>query len=58
VVVARLGRQAEIGGEEGAAEFGHEFFGGVAFVAPALAPEFAVEAGGVARPMGLMPISA
>jgi hypothetical protein len=43
VILARLRRNAEIGTEKGRAKLGDKFFGGIAFVAPALAPEFAVE---------------
>ena len=44
MIFAGLGREAKIGGEEGAAAMlGNQFLGGIAFVAPALAAEFAVE---------------
>jgi hypothetical protein len=39
MVVARLRRQAEVGAEKGATKFCNQFFGGVAFIAPALAPK-------------------
>jgi hypothetical protein len=39
MVFAGLQLQAQVGAEEGGAQFGNEFFAGVAFVAPALAPK-------------------
>jgi hypothetical protein len=58
VILAGLRRQIEIGAKKGAAKFGDQFLGGVAFIAPALAPEFSVKAGGMTSPVRVMPISA
>lgn len=52
VVFAEFGRDGEVGAEERGAEFGDEFFGGVAGVGEAFAAEFAVEEGRVAGPVG------
>jgi hypothetical protein len=43
VILANLGGQFEVGGEERRAEFGNQLFLGVAFIAPALAPEVAIK---------------
>ena len=58
VIVAKFGRQFEVGGEEGSAKFGDQFLHRVTFVAPPLAPEVAIKARRVFRPVRLMPISA
>ena len=50
--------QPEIGAQERRTQFGNELFAGIAFIAEALAPEIAVKARSVFRPVGLMPISA
>jgi hypothetical protein len=50
--------EAEVGGQEGTGKFCHQFLAGVAFVAPVLAAEIAIQAAGVPRPVGIMPISA
>lgn len=47
MIVASLGREAEIGGEKGAAKLSDQLFCGIALVAPALAAELPVEAGGM-----------
>ena len=51
VIRARLGRDAEIGAEKGGTKLGDQFLGGIAFIAPALAAEFAGEARGVPGPV-------
>lgn len=43
VIFPRLRRDAQIGGQERAAQLGHQFLGGIALVAPAFAPEFPVQ---------------
>ena len=58
VVLADVGRDAEISTEESGTEFRDEFLAGIAFVAEALADEVTGEACLMARPVGLMPISA
>ncbi len=58
MVIARFGCHADIGTEERGSKFSDKFLGSVAFIAPTLAPEFAIEAAGVLRPMPVMPISA
>jgi hypothetical protein len=45
VVVANLGRQVAVCGNEGGAKLGHKLFHGVTFVAKLLAAKVAVEAG-------------
>jgi hypothetical protein len=44
MIGARLGRQGKIGAKERRAKLGDQLFAGVAFIAPALAPEFTVKA--------------
>ena len=44
VVFPDLGCEPKVGGQEGAGQFGDQFLAGVAFVAPALVAEIAVEA--------------
>lgn len=51
LILARLGREAEVGGEERATEFSDKLLGGVAFVAPALAAEFPIQLGGMTSPV-------
>ncbi len=52
MIGAGLGGQSKVGGQEGGAKLGDKLFHGVAFIAEALSPEVAVEAGGVAGPVG------
>lgn len=55
VILTGRERQFEIDAQEGRAKLGHQFFFGIAFVAPCLAPKFTGEAGRVFRPVrGLM----
>ena len=49
---------AEIGAQEGAAEFGHQLLAGMAGIAPAFAAAVAIERAGMPSPMHLMPMSA
>ncbi len=42
MVVARLGRDAQIAGKERGADFGHQFLAGITFIAESLTPEIAV----------------
>ena len=58
VVVSDLGGEPEVGAEESGPEFGDKFLPGVALIAEPLTPEVPVQPGGVAGPVGLMPISA
>ena len=58
VIGTRFRRETKIGGKKRAAQLGDKFFGGVTFIAPAFATEFAVETGCVASSVRLMPISA
>jgi len=58
VIAARFRRDRKIGAEERRAQFGDQFLGCIALVAPPLPTEFAGEARGMASPMRLMPISA
>jgi hypothetical protein len=58
MIFSRLRSDAKIGGQERAAKFGNKLLGGIAFVAPTLASELAIEPLFVASPVGLMPISA
>ena len=51
MIVAKLRRQIEVGGQKRGAQFGDKLFHGVAFVAKALATEIAVKARGVASPV-------
>ncbi len=51
MVAARFWRQLKIGTQESGTEFGHKLFAGVAFVAPAFAPQIAVKTAGVLRPV-------
>jgi len=51
MVGARRRRDGEIGAEEGSAQFGDEFLGGIAMIAPALAPHIAGEARRVPGPV-------
>jgi len=51
VILARFGREAEVGGEKGAAKLGDQLLGGIAFVTPALAAEFPIKSGGMTSPM-------
>src|SRR3546814_298007 len=51
VILADLRRNAEVGAEIGGPDLGDQLLAGIAFVAPALAPQVAVEPGRVARPM-------
>ena len=44
VIVPDLGRQFEVGGQEGRAKFGDKFFHRVAFIAEALAAKIPVKA--------------
>ena len=48
----RFERNCEIGTEESRAEFGDQLVGGIAGIAPPLAPEFADQARRVSRPVG------
>jgi hypothetical protein len=43
MILTRFQLQPEVGCQERAAQFGDQLFLGVAFIAPALAPEVAVE---------------
>jgi len=43
VILTGLQLQIKVGRKERAAQFGNQLFGGVAFIAPALAPEIAVK---------------
>ena len=58
VVLADIGSDAEIGTEEGGTEFRDEFLAGIAFIAEALGDKVTGEPCLMARPVGLMPISA
>jgi hypothetical protein len=58
MILAKLRRQIEIGGQKSGAEFGDKLFHGVAFIAETLAPEIAVKPRFMASPVCLMPISA
>ena len=58
VVLADVGRDAEIGAEEGGTEFRNKFLAGIAFVAEALAAKVTGEPCFMTSPVGLMPISA
>jgi len=58
MVVARLRRDAKVGAEERRAELGDKLLGGIARIAPSLAPEFAGKSRRMPRPMTVMPISA
>ena len=58
VVLADVGRDAEISTEESGTEFRDEFLAGIAFIAEALAAQVAVKAVLGFRPVRLMPISA
>lgn len=58
VISARLGRQLQIGAKKRCAKFRDQFFAGVTFIAPFLAPEFSVKSALVLRPVRLMPMSA
>jgi hypothetical protein len=49
---------AQVGAQEGRPDLRNQFLHGVTGIAETLAAEVAVEAGGVPRPMRLMPISA
>ena len=51
VVVANFGRDLQVGTKESRSQFGDQFFHCVAFIAPAFAAEFPVEAGFVPRPV-------
>lgn len=51
VVVADVGRDAEVGAEEGRAKFGDQFLARIAFVAEALPAEVAGETFFVMRPV-------
>jgi len=57
VIVAGLGRDAEISTQERRSEFGNQFLGGIGMVAKALAQD-SRQAGWVGGPVGIMPISA
>src|SRR3546814_18880367 len=52
MIRADLGRDTEVGAEKSRADLGDQLLAGVAFVAPPLAPQIAVEPGRVARPVG------
>jgi hypothetical protein len=58
VILAKLRRQVEIGGQKSGTQFGDKFLHCVTFIGPALATEFAVEARWMARPVGrLQPLT-
>ena len=52
VIVSDFRREFEVGAKERGAQFGNEFFAGIAFVAPALAAKIALDARRVLRPVG------
>src|SRR3546814_9677949 len=52
MIRADLWRDTEVGAEKSRADLGDQLLAGVAFVAPPLAPQIAVEPGRVARPVG------
>ena len=58
VILADVGRDAEIGTEGSGTQFCNEFLAGIAFIAEAFAAQVAVKAVLGFRPVGLMPISA
>ena len=58
VVLAEVGRDAEIGAEEGGTQFRNQLLAGIAFIAEAVAAQVTGETCLVARPVRLMPISA
>ena len=58
VVLADIGRDAEIGTEESGTQFCNELLAGIAFIAEALAAKVTGEPCVMAGPVGLMPISA
>lgn len=58
MIGARFRRQAKISTKESRAQLGHQFFAGVAFIAPALAAKLAIQPRLVLRPVPVMPISA
>ena len=58
VVLADVGRDAEISTEEGGTEFRDEFLAGIAFVAEALATQVTVKTCFMLGPVPFMPISA
>jgi hypothetical protein len=58
VVVARLGRDAEVAAQEGGPDFGDQLFASVTLVAEPLPTKLPVEAIRVLGPVCLMPISA
>jgi hypothetical protein len=58
VVIADFRGNAEVGAKESGAKFRDQFFLGIAFVAPLLAAEVAIEAGRVTGGVGAMPNSA
>jgi hypothetical protein len=51
VILARFGCDAEVDAQEGRSELGDQLLGGVAFIAPAFAAEFAGQARGVPGPV-------
>src|ERR1700733_11549236 len=51
MVLAHLGRYAELGAEERACQFGDQLLASIAFVAPVLAAKTAVQPGRVSRPV-------
>jgi len=58
MIGARLDGQPKVGGKESCAKLGDQFLARITFIAPFLAAKAAIKAALVARPMGLMPISA
>ena len=51
MILARLGRDAEIGTKIGGTQLSDQLLSGITFIAPALAPEFAAHARGMPRPV-------
>ena len=51
MVFAGLRRDAEVGAEKRRADFGYEFFHGIARIAEALPAEIPMQTGGVTRPV-------